>query len=339
MKRTGGGEMRETSTIGIDIGGTAIKLGIVGASGTVLSEAELDSPIGLSQQEAVAEIARAATELREALARRTSGAGMPCAVGMGSAGLVSSEAGVVHTSPNLPRWRDVPLAARVGRALNLPAFLLNDANAFTLAEARLGAGAGASPVVGVTLGTGVGGAIVLDGRLLDGVHGFAGEVGHMSVAYEGPLCPCGNRGCLELYVGRRGLVASYLRRAKWRLGEAAYELAGGDRDALDPRLLAAAAQRGDRAAETAFAVAGEILGVGLANLANLVDPQRFVVGGGVSRAGDLLLAPAERALRARVMMGAERAPQIRRAALGMSAGLIGAALYAADRVGDEERIG
>lgn len=320
------------AAMGIDIGGTAIKLGIVTAAGRVVADAEVSSPVELPQEDALRAIARAARSL--AAERLTSGAdasaGRIAAVGIGCAGLVSSAGGLVHTSPNLPHWQDAPLAELVGAELGVPAFLLNDADAFALAEARLGAGVGCSPVVGLTIGTGVGGAIVIGGRLLGGVHGFAGEAGHMSVDHAGPACPCGNRGCLELYVGRRGLVASYLSRASWRAGEAAFELAGGDRDALDPRLLGIAAQQGDRAAQAAFAAAGEILGVGLVNLANLIDPQTFVIGGGVSRAGDLLLGPARRALRQRVMMGAARAPEVRPAALGVSAGLIGAALYAGD---------
>jgi glucokinase len=310
----------EPLAIGVDIGGTAIKLGRVRPSGEIVAQFETPSPVAQPQEEAVREVARA-------IARLADGRGVR-AVGIGCAGLVDSARGIVHLSPNLPRWRDAPIKEWLSRELSLPVTVLNDANAFALAEAQVGAGRGHSPVVGITLGTGVGGAIVENGRLWGGRYGFSGEVGHISLELDGPPCPCGNRGCLELYVGRRALVSAYLDRAGWEPGRIAFDLAAGERQALEPRLLYDAANRGDHIAREVFARAGIVLGVALANLTNLLDPEVFVVGGGVAQAGDLLLEPARRTLAERAMMGASRVPPVIPAALGMSAGLIGAALQA-----------
>ena len=310
--------------VGIDIGGTLIKGGWVDAGGRLFSPWEIPTPAGGPAAETVTALSRA---IRAFAGRRR-----PLAVGVGCAGLVSSHLGIVHVSPNLPVWNEVPLGPLLGEELEAPVFVLNDANAFALAEACAGAGLGLSPVVALTLGTGVGGAIVIDGHLAEGLHGFGGEVGHMSIAWDGPPCPCGNRGCLELFIGRRGLVAAYLARSEWAPGEIAHDLAGGDRAALDPRLLARAAEAGDRIARDVFAAAGEALGTALANLSNLIDPAIFVIGGGVAQAGDLLLDPARRSLAARAMIGAAGVAPVVPAALGVRAGTIGAGLYAYDRL-------
>lgn len=330
---------------GVDIGGTAVKLGLVAAESLaaqptgpgapqerpaaveIAVETEIATPIDIEPQAMVAQIATAV---------RAIAAGRPLrAVGIGCAGLVSSPEGIVHTSPNLPRWREVALGALAREALRLPASVLNDANAFALAEARLGAGRGRSPIVAITCGTGVGGAIVEAGRLRGGRHGFGGELGHMSLAVDGAPCPCGNRGCLELFLGRRPLVAAYLERCRRAPGEPPCGLAGGDRDSVTPKRIADAAARGDEAAREAFRLAGEALGAALANLSNLIDPEAFVVGGGLAQAGELLLGPARRVFAERAMIGPERAAPVLPAALGYRAGLLGAALQAADDRGAE----
>jgi glucokinase len=313
--------------VGIDIGGTRVKLGWVEQSGRLLTRSEIATPVTATPAAVARAIAAAAGQLSAGDPPGGSPA-LPDRIGIGCAGLIDRRAGVVRTSPNLPTWREVPLAELVGRELGRPVHLLNDATAFVLAEAQLGAGRGSSPVVGLTLGTGVGGGIAAEGNIMGGARGFAGEIGHMSIAHDGPPCPCGNRGCLELYVGRRGIVAEYLRRAPWEPGTSAYERAGGDRRALSPRLLAAAAQDGETAAREAFAASGRMLGVGLANLANLLDPQLFVIGGGIAQAGDLILEPARRTLRERAMASGGEAVPVRPAALGVDAGLIGAGLHA-----------
>jgi glucokinase len=306
--------------VGVDIGGTAAKAGLLAPSDEFVSEIEIATPVDAPPREAVRRIARA---VRELIASRP-----VVAVGIGCAGLVSAREGIVHVSPNLALWKDVPLARWASEDLQLPVAVVNDANAFALAEARVGAGRGRSPIVGLTIGTGVGGAIVIDGSLSGGLHGFAGEAGHTSVDVNGPRCPCGNRGCLELYVGRRPLVAMYLAKSDWERGGFVHTRCGGDRERVTPRLIAEAAIAGDTVALEVFRGAGEILGAALTNLANLIDPAAFVIGGGIAQAGDLLLAPARAVLAERAMIGRERVALVLPAALGTRAGMIGAALSA-----------
>ncbi len=308
--------------VGIDIGGTGVKIGRVNARGEVLTRTQIPAPVEAGGEEAVEAIAAAAAPLLAA-------AVMP-ALGVGCAGLVDSGEGLVHTSPNLPRWHEVPLGALLTRHLGVPAAVTNDANAFALAEARCGGGRGHDPVVALTLGTGVGGAIVIGGRVFGGRHGFAGEIGHMTVQLDGAPCPCGNRGCLELLVGKRGIVATYLERCRWQPGQATHDLAGGDRGRVEPRLIAAAAGAGETAARDTFARIGAFLGAGLANVCNLFDPSVIVIGGGVAQAGELILGPARRAMVERAMAPEAKLPAVVSAALGFDAGLIGAAFFGMD---------
>lgn len=323
--------------VGIDIGGTAVKLGRVDETGRILSQDEIPTPVESSPEEFVHHVVAAVAGLPEIGGDRVAGKGRPAAkqwvVGVGCAGLVSSDRGIIHTSPNLPRWREVSLGELLERELGRPTYVLNDANAFALAEARIGAGRGHSPVVALTLGTGVGGAIVSEGRVFGGRHGFAGEIGHMSIDLEGRSCPCGNSGCLELHIGKRGIVARYLDHAAWRAGTPAFDLTRGEREALSPKILADAVRMGEVAARKAFSEAGEILGAALTNLSNLLDPAVFVVGGGVSQAGNLILEPARRILSERAMIPEGAVAPVVQAALGVDAGLIGAALFALDSAG------
>jgi glucokinase len=312
---------------GVDIGGTAVKIALVAREGALIAECEIPTPVELEPAAAVEAIAAAVASL--------AGGRALAAVGIGCAGLVSADEGVVHLSPNLPRWREVALGPLARARLDVPVAVLNDANAFALAEARTGAGRGYSPVIALTIGTGIGGAIVIDGRLMGGRHGFGGEAGHMSIDVAGPPCPCGNRGCLELFVGRRPIVANYLARARWEPGTPVFESTGGDRSAVTPRHVHAAAAQGDALAREVFARAGEMLGAALANLSNFIDPAAFVIGGGVAQAGELLLDPAREVLAARAMIGRARVAPILPAALGTRAGVMGAVLHARDSLARE----
>ncbi len=210
----------------------------------------------------------------------------------------------------------------------LPVVVENDANAAAWAEWRFGAGRGETHLVCVTLGTGIGGGIVLDGRVQRGKHGMAGEFGHMIVVPEGQRCECGNRGCLEQYASGNvlGREARELARAGSPVAVPMMERVGGDIDALVGPVITEAARDGDPLAIELFEEVGRWLGVGLANLAAALDPGMFVIGGGVSDAGELLLRPARDSFR-RVLTGRgfRPEPRIVRAALGPEAGLVGAA--------------
>lgn len=250
------------------------------------------------------------------------------AVGIGAAGWIDTEQALVRFSPHLA-WRNEPLRDRLVQRITVPVIVDNDANAAAWAEFRFGAGQGARVMVCLTLGTGIGGALVINGRMFRGRYGMAGEFGHMTVVPDGHWCPCGNRGCWEQYASGNSLV----RDARALLAEGSPEaqdllafVADRNPDSLVGPDVTRAAVAGDRLATELIADVGIWLGRGMSNLAAALDPDLFVVGGGVSAAGDLLLEPA-RAVYARTLTGRGFRPmaEIQKAHFGNDAGLIGAA--------------
>ncbi|HVV30576.1 MAG TPA: ROK family glucokinase [Mycobacteriales bacterium] len=310
-------------TIGIDIGGTKVAAGLVDAAGTVLSQCEEPTPS--SSPEAVLDVVTAVVARLRAAA--TAGDLEVIAVGVGAAGFVDVARATVLFAPNLA-WRQEPLRDGIAARVGLPVVVENDANAMAWGEYRFGAGRGAADLVCVTVGTGIGGGIVLNGQLHRGTFGVAGEVGHLRVVPDGRLCGCGNHGCWEQYCSGRVLAREArdrLRAAPESAG-ALLQLAGGNPEAVTGRIVTAAAQAGDPVALECFDTVGRWLGQGLADLAAILDPERFVVGGGVIQAGSLLLDPASRAY-ADALTGSRYRPRagIVPARLGPVAGMVGAA--------------
>ena len=255
-------------------------------------------------------------------------AGRPIAgVGLAAAGFVDAEGERVAFAPHLP-WVDDPVRSRLAARWGVPVVLENDATCAALAEATYGAARGASSAVMVTLGTGIGGGLVLGGTVVRGHHGMAGEFGHQQVVPDGLPCECGRTGCWEQYASGNALV----RLARSRLGvepTVLMELCGGDPARLTGPMVTAAAEDGDLVARQAFASVGDWLGVGLAGLVAAFDPEVVVIGGGVSEAGDRLLEPArDRLARSLVGVPHRPVPPVSAAALGPRAGLVGAALLA-----------
>lgn len=249
------------------------------------------------------------------------------AVGAGVPGLVDVT-GVLQVAPNLPGVSELPVQALLAERLGLPVQVDNDATCAAWAERELGAARGADHAVLVTLGTGIGAGIVADGRLYRGRHGFAGEAGHMIVDPNGPRCPCGQRGCWERYASGSGL--GRIAREAAHAGRAAriVELAGGDAEGVRGEHVTVAAAEGDGDALTVMETYGWWLALGLANLANLLDPEVFVLGGGLVEAGEVLLEPTRRAFDELVEGVRYREVRIVAAELGERAGAIGAALLA-----------
>jgi glucokinase len=304
--------------IGVDIGGTKVLAGLVDERGAVIARARRPTP---SRDPRAVEltIAEVVNELR---------AGQEIVgVGIGAAGFVDVDRARMLFAPHLA-WRDEPLRDGVTAAVGLPVIVENDANAAAWAEWKFGAGRQESHLVCVTLGTGIGGGIVLDGVVQRGRWGMAGEFGHMVVVPDGRRCECGNRGCLEQYASGNvlGREARELAESGSPVTMALVDRVGGDHSALVGPLITQAAREGDPAAIELFEEVGRWLGVGLANLAAALDPGMFVIGGGVSDAGELLLAPARESFR-KTLTGRGFRPmaQIAKAALGPEAGLIGAA--------------
>ena len=305
-------------TVGVDVGGTKVAAGVVDEAGNVVAQVRRATA---AQVEGAAErtIAELVAELASAYPVE--------AVGVGAAGLVDETRSVVRFAPNLG-WREQPLRALLEDATNLPVVVENDANAAAWAEYRFGAARGRDDVVMVTVGTGIGGALVLGGVLYRGGFGLAGEVGHLVLDPDGPACGCGRRGCWEQFASGNAL----LREARARAGQdragarLLLGLGDGTPEGVAGPHITAAARLGDPVALAVFAHAGFWLGRGMAELAAVLDPACYVVGGGVSEAGELLLAPA-RAAFSQHLMGADVRPraEILAAEMGNLAGIVGAA--------------
>lgn len=303
---------------GIDVGGTKIAGGVVDDEGTVLEEARVESPARDTDA-----IESAIEELVNDLRARHE---IEC-VGVGAAGFVDRDRATVLFAPNLA-WRDEPLKSDLERRLDLPVVVENDANAAAWGEFQYGAGHDIDDLLLVTVGTGVGGGIVLDGAPYRGAFGVAAEIGHLRVERNGRLCGCGNRGCWEQYASGTALVRT-AREAATGGSLIARELldrAGGDAEKITGPLITEAARDGDRFAVEQLAELGRWLGEGIASLAAVLDPAVAVIGGGVSEAGELLLDPIRAGFEAN-LTGRSYRPEleIRPARLGNTAGLIGVA--------------
>ena len=304
--------------IGIDIGGTKVAAGVVDEQGTIIADRRVPTP-GASAAAVEQAIAGLVMELRKEHD--------VVAVGIGAAGFVDAARSTVLFSPNVA-WRDEPLRDEVAKLVDLPVVVENDANAAAWGEYRFGAGRGEDHMVCVTVGTGIGGGVVLGGQLYRGKFGIGAEFGHMQVVVDGRRCGCGQLGCWEQYCSGRALLheAREIADVQKVYGRRLLELGEGKPEGIEAPEVTKAATEGDPAALECFSVVGHWLGQGLANLASMLDPGCFVVGGGVADAGDLLLDPARRTF-GKVLSGTgyRPRPEIRHAHLGNRAGMVGAA--------------
>ncbi len=304
--------------IGIDFGGTSIKLGLVSAGGLTQRAESLSTLAYQKADDLLAAILVAVDSLR---------AQNPdvIAIGAGLPGIVDSRSGIVHHLTNVPGWVNVPLRDLLSMHTGLPAAIENDANAMAYAEWKFGAGRARQNVICVTLGTGVGAGLILDSKLFRGSYLGAGEVGNMSIDYRGVPGPYGNFGALERYVGNGPIAARALAR---------YEAAGQAHSITDctPYLLAEAAGRGDAVAREIWEETGVMLGTALSDIVWLLNPDAIVLGGGVAQAGDLIFAPVWRTIRERTSPVFHENLVILPAELGHDAGLIGCGALAADLV-------
>jgi glucokinase len=305
--------------IGLDIGGTKIAGGVVTAGGEVLERTRVPTP----PADEAATLAAMVAVVDELRARHP---GVD-AIGVGAAGLVEWPRGRLRWAPH-NAYRRLELRRLLHERTGLPTVVDNDARAAAWAEARFGAGAGSDDLVLVAVGTGVGGGLVLDGAVYRGAAGFGGEVGHMIVAPDGDACDCGNRGCLEAMASGSALGRAARAAAGRDPGGRLATLAGGP-EKVTGEVVFQAASEGDQAAIALFEQTGYWLGVGIASLVTIFDPDVVVVGGGMAAAGDLLLAPARASMERYVFGRAHRElPPVGPARLGGDAGLVGAATLA-----------
>jgi glucokinase len=293
--------------LGLDLGATNIKWAVAeryGEDWRILDRGRIETPSG---GEPAAVIQRLIEIGREAIARSPG----VSSVGIGVPGLYDPPSGTTRFLVNMPGgWAGVPVAGPVGDALRLPAHLINDARAFGLAELRLGAARGASSMIGLTLGTGVGGVIAVDGRVHHGHDGTGGEIGHQTIDPDGPWCGCGNRGCLEAFARADQITTAC--------------------DAPSVEQAVARARAGDQRAIDGLTQIGRYLGIGIGNMIAVISPDRVVLGGGVAAAADLLLEPIRAELRRRVHVTSLDEVEIVNAELGTWAGAMGAALHGAE---------
>lgn len=303
---------------GIDVGGTKIAGGVVTSDGTILEELKVESPAQDTEaiEGAIAGLVCQLAERHE-IER----------VGVGAAGYVDKQRASVMFAPNIA-WRDVALKDELEERVDLPVIIENDANAAAWGEFTYGAGKDVEDLLLVTVGTGVGGGVVLDGRLHRGAFGVGAEIGHLRVVPGGVLCGCGNLGCLESYGSGTALVRETRAAVEGGslLARDLLDRAGGDVEAIDGPLITEAARGGDAFAVEQLARLGTWLGEGIASISAVLDPAVVVIGGGVSEADDLLIDPIRRAFEASITgRGHRPVAEIRKAELGNKAGLVGAA--------------
>ena len=309
-------------TVGVDLGGTKCLGVVVDDDAAIVDELRVPTPRG--EDAIVAVLTDVASQL---LQRQPEVVG----VGVGVPGLVDGE-GALRFAPNLPGVVDLPLATPLSDALGVPVVVENDASCAGWGEREAGAGRGRDHVVLVTLGTGIGGGIILGGRLFRGHNGFAGEIGHMVVDPHGPPCVCGQRGCWERFASGSGLGRLAREASVGGRADRIVALAGGDPEDVRGEHVTAAAGEGDDEALAVMADYAWWVALGLANLANAFDPELFVLGGGLVEAGEVLMAPVRKAF-GELLDGADHRPDIGivAAELGEHAGAIGAALLARSR--------
>lgn len=310
-------------TIGVDLGGTNTKVGLVSRKGKIIAERDLITKDYKGRQELIGAIISGIEELmlRRGL-RKTDLLG----IGIGMPGLVDIERGVVHYLVNIPGWNNVSVARLFEEHYEVPTSLDNDVNVMALGELVFGAGRGTKNMLCITLGTGVGGALIIDGKLYRGSTLSAGEIGHMPINIDGPRCNCGGFGCLERYVGSQFIAKSAVDCIKKGEKTSIPKLVNDRLSEITPEVISEAARYGDKLAVRIWQDTGRYLGIALAGAVNLLNPERIVIGGGVAGAGKVLFDAIRAGIKQRAMKLPAKTVKVVRAELGENAGVIGASV-------------
>ncbi len=312
----------EPAVIGVDLGGTQIRAALI-------QGARLISRVSLPTRD---EEGRDAViqRIKEAIRQAAHQGGVPLeqvpGIGIGAPGPLDGRSGVIISPPNLKGWHNVPLRQIIQDEFRLPVALGHDASVAALAEHMFGTGRGVPDMIYITISTGIGGGVLLGGKLLLGVSGVAPEPGHMTIDIHGPRCNCGNIGCLEMLASGTAIARHAAEAIAQGKGQGMLAAARAlQEQEVDARVVVEAARRGDQVAQAIMRKAAEYVGVGIVNLIHLFNPALIVIGGGVSKAGPLLFEPIRQMVEARAMAVQRRAVRIVPAALGQDAGLLGAA--------------
>ena len=320
--------------VGIDLGGTNIKSAIVSEEKKIVIKTSVPTPTQEGPKAIMDAMADVVHELmnKEGITRKDI-----LAVGIGAPGPMNWQTGVVYSPPNLPGWHNVPLADEMCKRLEVPCYIENDANAACFGEYWLGAGQGCDCIAVLTLGTGVGGGIVVFKKLLRGIDGTAGELGHLKVQRDGRLCGCGSRGCLEAYASVTGMVRTAQEKIEQGEKTILMEMCNNNIQSITGKMIFEAVQKGDELAKEVFYETAVWLGLGIASIVNMLNPERVILCGGMIAAGDILFEP----VRETVMKNAFEVPakrcEIVPAGLGEDSGVFGCAGCALTRYYEEHK--
>lgn len=306
--------------IGIDLGGTNVKMGLVSEKGAVKKRLIFKTLKTRDYKVLLKTIEDGIKELLSKIPKKDI-----LGIGFGVPGFVNYDKGLVHKLVNIPGWRNIPLRKIINKNTKLRTFVDNDVNCMVLGEVAFGAGKGKENVVGITLGTGVGGGVVIEGKLYRGSSFTAGEVGHITLIKDGPKCNCGNNGCLEALVGNNYIIS----RVKKDIKKGQKTKIKGE---ITPKSLFCAARAGDKYAKSIWKETGEYIGIALSGVVNMLNPELIIIGGGVSKAGSLLIKSIRDTVRKRSVAVAKDIVKIKTSKLGNDAGVLGAAALVIDSI-------
>ena len=313
--------MSKKYKIGVDVGGTNVKVALVDKTGSIVYSDTVPTRAEMGYEYTISNIIKAISDvIKESKVAKDAVEG----IGFGFPGQIDCDNGIVRLAPNIPGWVDIPIADIVSKEFGVPVKVDNDVRCAALAELNYGAGKGTTNMICITVGTGIGSGLIVNGKLVRGASNAAGELGHIKLQMEnGPLCGCGDQGCLEAFASGPAIVAMAEEYIKGGKSTKYRELAKNE---ITPYYVCEAAKQGDVVAKKIFEIIGTYIGTGLASVVNLLNPEKIVIGGGVADAGDFLFNPIKDALKKRTMPIQGAAVQVVHAELGNSAGVIGASL-------------
>jgi glucokinase len=311
--------------VGIDLGATFIKAGLITQNGQIITQLQRLTEATQGRKKVVENIAFVIKHLIDNQKRDSI-----LGIGIGSPGYVLNGQ-IVGGAENIKDWENVPLREIIEKRFSVPTFVDNDVNTVTLGEKVFGLGKRSKNFICITLGTGIGAGLVLNGQLYRGARGYAGEIGHTTVDYKGWLCNCGSRGCLEAYAGTEGILA----RAQVLLKKTPQSILRKSQERLTPKIICEAAKKGDPVAQEVVKEVGEYIGVGLANVVNLLNLDRVIIGGGISQAGRVILEPIKASLKRYTLNLGRKGLKVNLSILGARAGLLGSAVLVLEKMEQE----
>lgn len=310
--------------IGIDVGGTNVKIALVDDNGKIIYSNSVPTYAKMGYEYTVNNIKQAIKDLMKETNTTPSDIE---GIGFDFPGQVDCKTGVVKLAPNIPGWVNVPIAQMIEDEFHIPTRIDNDVRCAALGELKFGAGRGCENFICITVGTGIGSGIVINGKVVRGATNAAGELGHIKLQMNGgPICGCGDTGCLESFASGPAIVAMAQEYIKGGKSTKFREMAAVEGGEITPYMVAKAAEEGDPVAKRIFEIVGEYIGIGLTSVINLLNPERVIIGGGVAESGELLLGPIRKTIKERAMVVAGNAVEIVPAQLGNSAGVIGASM-------------